>query len=63
LSSEQARTEAKRILALVALGQDPATEKKRKASAERFTFSHLGEQYLAAKKGEVRGRTFTEARR
>jgi integrase len=63
LSLEQARTEARRILALVELGQDPATEKKRKASAERFTFSALAEQYLAAKKGEVRGRTLIEAQR
>jgi integrase len=63
LTVEQAKGEAKRILAMVALGQDPATEKKRKASAERFTFSHLAEQYLAAKRSEVRRRTFAEAQR
>jgi integrase len=63
LSLEQARGEAKRILALVALGQDPAAEKKRTASAERFTFSHLAAQYLQAKKPEVRGNTFTETQR
>src|SRR5215472_5745397 len=63
LTSEQARTEAKRLLALAALGQDPATEKKRRASADRFTFTALAEQYLAAKEGAVRARTLTEVRR
>jgi Arm DNA-binding domain len=64
LSSEQARTEAKRLLALAALGQDPATEKKRRASADRFTFAALAEQYLAAKQPPVvRRRTFIEAQR
>jgi integrase len=64
LSLEQARGEAKRILALVALGQDPATEKKRKASADRHTFAALREQYLEAKKPPViRPRTFIEWKR
>src|SRR6516165_7628220 len=63
LSLEKAKGEAKRILALVALGQDPATDKKRKASAERFTFKALVGQYLAAKESEVRPRTFTETKR
>jgi integrase len=63
LSLEQARGEAKRILALVALGQDPATEKKRKASADRHTFKALAEQYLEVKESEVRPRTFIEWKR
>jgi integrase len=63
LSLEQARGEAKRILALVALGQDPATEKKRKAAADRHTFKALVEQYLEAKEPVVRPRTFLEWRR
>jgi hypothetical protein len=63
LSAEQARGEAKRILAKRNLGEDPATERKRRASADRFTFSALAEQYLAAKKSEVRRRTFTEWQR
>lgn len=63
LSSEQARSEAKRILAEAALRQDPAGMRKRKTAADRFTFAHLAEQYLAAKEGAVRARTFTEARR
>jgi hypothetical protein len=63
LSAEQARGEAKRILAKRNLGEDPATERKRRASADRFTFSALAEQYLAAKESEVRRRTFTEAQR
>jgi integrase len=63
LSVEQARDEAKKILAKVTLGEDPATEKKRRASADRFTLAHLAEQYLAAKQSDVRRRTFTEAQR
>jgi integrase len=64
LTLEQAKGEAKRILALVALGQDPATEKKRKASADRFTFAYLRDQYLDAKKPPVvRPRTFIEWKR
>src|SRR5262245_41431177 len=63
LTAEQARGEAKRILAQAALKQDPASERKRRASADRFTFTALAEQYLAAKKGVVRGRTFSEAQR
>ena len=63
LSSEQARAEAKRILAQAALRQDPASERKRRASADRFTFSHLAEQYLAGKQSEVRRRTFSEMQR
>jgi integrase len=61
LSLDQARTEARRILAQVELGQDPATDKKRKQAAEKHTFKALVEQYLAAKKPPaVRPRTFTE---
>jgi integrase len=64
LEHEQARGEAKRILAQAALRQDPASERKRKASADRFTFTALAEQYLAAKQPPVvRQRTFSEMQR
>src|SRR5262249_7024219 len=63
LSSEQARAEAKKILAQAALHQDPQSERKRRASADRFTFAALAEQYLAAKEGTVRARPSPEARR
>jgi integrase len=63
LSSEQARNEAKRILAQAALRQDPASDRKRRAAADRFTFTALAEQYLAAKQPVVRRRTFSEAKR
>jgi integrase len=63
LSSEQARGEAKRILAQAALKQDPASERKRRATADRFTFIALVEQYLATKESTVRSRTFTETKR
>jgi integrase len=63
LSAAEARDAAEKILARVALGEDPATEKKQRASADRFTFAALAEQYLAAKQSVVRRRTFTEAKR
>ena len=63
LGSDQARGEAKKILAQAALKQDPGSERKRKAASDRFTFTSLVEQYLAAKKPVVRSRTFTEAQR
>jgi integrase len=63
LSAEQARDQAKKILAKVALDQDPATEKKRRASADKFTFAAMGEEFLMAKEGTVRPRTLTEAKR
>jgi integrase len=63
LTSEQARGEAKRILAQAALKQDPASERKRKASSDRFILIGLSQQYLAAKKSEVRPRSFTEMQR
>ena len=63
LSAGEARAEAEKILAKVALDQDPQSERKRRASADRFTFTALAEQYLAAKKPDVRGRSFTEMQR
>jgi hypothetical protein len=62
LSAGEARAEAEKILAKVALDQDPQSERKRR-SADRFTFAALAEQYLAAKKPDVRGRSFTEMQR
>jgi integrase len=63
LSSEQAREEAKRILAEATLRKDPASERKRRAAADRSTFAALAEQYLAAKQSDVRPRTFSETKR
>jgi integrase len=63
LSAREARAEAEKILAKVALNQDPQSERKRRASADRFTCSALAEQYLAVKKSEVRSRSFTEMQR
>jgi integrase len=63
LSSEETRNEAKKILAQAALRQDPQSERKRRAAADRFTFSTLADQYLAAKQPDVRPRTFTEMQR
>jgi integrase len=63
LKAKEARAEAEKILARVALGEDPAIQKKRKQAADRFTFAYLREQYLAARKPEVRRSTFIEVSR
>ena len=64
LSAEQARTAAKKILAAVALGQDPQAEKTTRRSADKFTFAALADEFLAAKEGTtIRPRTLTEIRR
>ena len=63
LNAEQARGEAKRLLAEAALRQDPATARKRRAAADRFTFAALVRDYLVAKEGAVRPRTLTEVKR
>src|SRR5262245_4148159 len=63
LSAEQARSAAKKALGAVALGQDPQKEKTTRRSADKFTLAAMVEEFLLAKEGTVRPRTFTEARR
>jgi integrase len=64
VSAEQARTEAKKVLAQVALGGDPQAEKK---AARRQKDTHslgvLVADYLAAKRKTVRPRTYGEIAR
>src|SRR5262245_49033795 len=63
LTADQARAAAKKVLAAVALGEDPQAEKTARRSADKFTFTALAEEFLAAKQGSVRARTLIEAKR
>jgi integrase len=63
LTCEQARGEAKRLLALVALGQDPQGEKQQARASDRHTLGVLIRDYLAAKEGTIRERSMIETRR
>jgi integrase len=63
LNADQARVAAKKVLAEIALGGDPQAERATRRSADRFTLASVVEEYLAAKDGAVRPRTFTEVRR
>jgi integrase len=57
LSAEQARVAAKKMLATVALGEDPQADKAERRAKDSHTLRALVAEYLAAKKGTVRPRT------
>src|SRR5262249_14236096 len=63
LSAEAARSQAKKILGKPALGQDPAAERTSRRAREAITFTAIASDYLAAKRGTVRKRTFVESQR
>src|SRR5262245_976779 len=63
LTADQARTAAKKVLAAIALGEDPQAEKTARRSADKLTFSALVNEYLAFKEMGVRPHTMTELRR
>jgi integrase len=63
LTAEQARGAAKKALAQIALGGDPQKEKTTRRSADKFTLAAMVEEFLAAKDGTVRPRTFAELKR
>jgi len=63
LSAEQARAQAKKLLAQVALGEDPASEKRERRDKDALTMRALVDQYLAAKEPELAPRTFVESKR
>jgi integrase len=64
LTPEQARAAAKKALAKVALGEDPQGDRADRRSKDQLTrLDTLVKEYLAAKKSEVRPRTFAEAER
>jgi integrase len=63
LTADQARAAAKKVLAAVALGEDPQAEKTARRSADKFTFAALAEEFLAVKETTLKPRTLTETRR
>jgi integrase len=63
LSAETARAQAKKVLAKVALGEDPQAERIDTRAKAKFTLRAIADDYLAAKQTTVRPRTFTEAQR
>jgi integrase len=63
LGAEQARLAAKKALAAVALGQDPQADRIDRRHRDRHSLKSVVDQYLAAKKPDVRARTYVEAQR
>ena len=61
LGAETARAAAKKVLAKVALGEDPARERADRRDKDRLSLRSVVAEYLAAK--EVRPRTLSELRR
>jgi integrase len=58
LSAEQARAAAKKVLARVALGQDPQGEKAVRRQKDAYTLGALVEEYLAFKEPTIRRPTY-----
>jgi integrase len=63
LSAEKARAAAKKVLAEVALGGDPQSERVERRQKDRLTLRGVVEQFLADKKEAVRPRTLGELTR
>jgi integrase len=63
LSAEQARSQAKKLLAQVALGEDPAAAKRDRHAKDALTMRALVDQYLKAKEADLAPRTFVESTR
>jgi integrase len=63
LSAEQARAAAKTVLAKIALGEDPQGDKVSRRTADKLTVAAVAEEFLAAKDGTTRPRTFVEVAR
>ena len=63
LSAEAARTAAKKVLAKVDLGEDPATDRRERRDKDRLSLRSVIDEYLAAKEREVRLRTFRQITR
>ena len=63
LSAEQARIAAKKLLGAVAIGEDPAGDRADRRAKDQHSFRSVVEEYLAAKKPDLRPRTFFEVTR
>jgi integrase len=60
LTQAQAREQARKRLAQVELGQDPAADKRKSRTEAKSTLRSVVAQYLEAKQGVVRPRTYAE---
>ena len=63
LGAEQARQAAKKALAKVRLGEDPAGERRERRGKDLLTMRSQAVEYLAAKEHELAKRTLIEMRR
>jgi integrase len=63
LGAEAARLEAKKILGRVALGENPAGDRRDRRDKDRNTMRALVDEYLAARRPELRPKSFTEMER
>jgi integrase len=63
LGAEAARMQARKVLGKVALGEDPAGDRRDRRDRDRNTMRALVDEYLAAKRKEVRPKTFNEVER
>ena len=63
LGAEQARAAAKKVLARVALGEDPSADRADRRGKDRLTVRACVAEFLAVKKGELAPRSFVETKR
>jgi integrase len=63
LGAEAARAAAKKVLAKVALGDDPQADKRARRDKDRLSFRSVTDEYLALKAREVRPKTLREITR
>jgi integrase len=63
LGAEQARAAARKLLAKVALGEDPQADRADRRGKDRLTMRAVVDEFLAAREPELAPRTFVEIRR
>ena len=63
VGAEPARAAARKVLARVALGEDPSADRSDRRGRDRITFRYIVDEYLAAAAGRVRAKTLSELRR
>jgi len=63
ITAEAARAAAKKILAKVDLGEDPQSDRHDRRSKDKLTLRALVDDYLVAKRQQLRPRSFVEIKR
>jgi integrase len=63
LSAEQARAAAKKVLAKVALGEDPQADKAVRRDKDKLSLLSIVREYLSLRQSEVRPKTMSEITR